>query len=201
MNILSSIYEFLNTKKEILYKDSKEIVRKSLGLINGETLYFNGYRYKPIIYIDENLSLKNTEIPIRRLLLILGNNQRKTIYLYPSFVIKYCPFPLRDIERVYVEFILKDIEPFDKLNDPDGLLESSLPYKVWVTRLKKILTVNKFQHNFSKLFYETFYTLVSIEKDNDFFSQCLSMIRQFVNALNLRKLDLLSFANFQLPFR
>jgi hypothetical protein len=166
-------------------------------------VYLNGYYNKPIIYINENFTLENTKIPIRRLLVIYGKNKRDTIYLYPSFVLKYCPFTLNDIEWVYTHCISKNIEPFTELKDPDKLLESSIPYENWAFRIIKILKDKNFQEIWAKHFYETFYTIINTEKTNDFLLNCLSMIRDFLSKLNININGpvLLSFANYQLPFR
>jgi hypothetical protein len=171
-------------------------------------VYSNGYYYKPIIYINENLTLETTTIPIKRLLVLYGNNKRETIYIYPSFTAKYCPYPLNDIQWVFDHCISKGIEPFDKLKDPDNILESSIPYENWVIRLDKTLENNHFQERFAKYFYDTFYTLINIKISNNSFENCLSIIKEFVKKLNLSTVEqnvinsnLLSYANYQLPFR
>lgn len=206
--ILSFFKEFLNTSKETFYKNAKIIVRETLSLDDNITVYSNGYYYKPIIYINESLALENITIPIKRLLVIYGNNKRDTIYMYPSFVVKYCPFPLNDIQWVFDQCISKGVEPFDKLKDPDKILESSIPYENWIQRLNKTLENNHFQEKFAKYFYDTFYTLINIKTSKAFFENCLSMIKEFVEKLNLNIVEqniinsnLLSYANYQLPFR
>lgn len=205
--ILSLLLTFLNTPREDFYRGVKEYVRKCFNIPDGQTLYLNGYYPKPIIYINADNCLETTEIPIRRLLWIKGDNERVHIYVSPSFILKYCPFPLDDIERVHVEFLSWGIEPFNVLKDPLGLLDSSIPYETWAARLASILKKNDFQAQWSKLYYDTFYALPDVKSSPDFLSQCLDMVRTFLKKLNTRKstglqeYNLLSYGNFQLPFR
>lgn len=204
MLILSSIEVFLNTCREKIYEGSKDKVRKEFDIPENQALYYNGYWYKSTIYIDKNNSLKKVKIPIRRLLWIMQYGERKHIYVYPSFVIKYCPFPLNDLEKVYVEFLSRDIEPFKTLKDPECLLDSSIPYENWTNNLGHLLKEKDFQANWARLFCETFHTSPSVDKDSDFLSQCLGLISDFIKKLfkgSTLKYNLLSYANFQMPFR
>ena len=166
-------------------------------------MYLNGYYYKPIIYIDENLNLKKSTISIRRILIIYGNNKRETVYIYPSFAVKYCPFPLKDIQYIYTQCISKNIEPFDKIDDLDKIIESSASYENWIYRIEKTLQKMKFQEKWAKHFFEFFYKLIDTKSTNSYLNDSLLMIQAFVNELNLKIpfLNFLSYANYQLPFQ
>jgi hypothetical protein len=205
--ILTPFSKFLNTDKEIIFEGIRESLQKELGVTSEQSLYQNGYRYKPIKYIDSENCLKIIEVPIKRLLWIIGNNKREHIYVYPSFILKFCPFPINDLERVHTEFLSQNIEPFNVLEDNSGLLDSSIPYESWTKRLESLLRVKDFQAQWSKLYYESFFSLLNVSTNMDFLSQCLDMVRLFLEKLNkkaslkIEKYRLLSYANFQLPFR
>jgi|WetSurMetagenome_2_1015567.scaffolds.fasta_scaffold487868_1 hypothetical protein len=66
-----------------------------------------------------------------------------------------------------------------------------------------MLETNKFQEKWANFFYKSFYTLIDIEATKIYFTDCLSMIKEFVKKLNIEIsfLNLLSYANYQLPFR
>ena len=204
MLILTSITDFLNTCREKIYEGTREKVREQLDIPEEETLYYNGYRNKSMIFINADNCLELIDIPVRRLLWIKEYGEKEHIYVYPSFILKYCPFPMNDVERVYVEFLSENIEPFNVLNDPDELLDTSLPYEIWAKRIGSILNENDFPAKWSQLFYDTFYSLHEVQTNKGFFIQCLDMIKAFVDKLSIkhyREHHLLSFANFQLPFQ
>src|SRR5690554_3621658 len=186
MYIITPIADFLKTCREKIYQGVKEKVRKHYNIPDGQTLYYNGYWDKPMIYIDQYKRLETIDIPIRRLLLIKESGEKVHIYVKPFFVLKYAPFPLNDLERIYVECISHDIEPFEIIDDPKQLLESSLPYETWINRLDSNLQENKFQARWARLFYNTFHTLPQVDSQNSFLSQCLDLIADFVNRLGIK---------------
>ena len=61
MTILSFLQQFLNTDFKFFYKSRREEVRKHFNIPLSDKLWFNGFDYKSIIFINDYRCLEKTE--------------------------------------------------------------------------------------------------------------------------------------------
>lgn len=170
-------------------------------------MWFNGFDYKTVIYINGNYSLEECLIPIQRMVWMKGSKKHKHIYLRPSCVLKHCPFPMSTIEFIWEKSVSIGIEPFDLINDPDCLLESSLPLEYYSRKIFSCIGNANYQAKWNKLFYRMFYTLPIVKAplysrpDVSLSGYTCHLIELFAGNVNLilQKHEILAFANFQIP--
>jgi len=209
MIILTFLQQFLNIDFNIFYKSKREEVRKYYNIPSNDKLWFNGFDYKPIIFINNDGCLEEIEIPIQRMVWIKNLAERVHIYLRPSFVIKRCPFPASVLEYVWNECIIPNKEPFDVIDDPDNLFDSSLTLEYHTRNIFERIGAPGYLAAWNHLWNKTFYSLSSInEKDlldpNASSSKyAYQLIKMFTKSLKLNvvKYGYLSFANFQIPLK
>jgi hypothetical protein len=206
--ILTYIQQFLKTDFNIIYKSKRDEVRKYYNIPSTNKLWFNGFDYKPIIFLNDNGCLEKVKIPIQRMVWIKGLDKHVHIYLYPSFIIKRCPFPTSTLEYIWEKCIIPVIEPFDLIKDPDNLIESSLPLEYHTRKIFKCIGEPGYLTAWNHLYCKTFSSLSLAEKElpepNVLPSQyAYLLIQQFVKGIhmNISKHEYLSFANFQIPFK
>jgi len=139
---------------------------------------------------------------------IKGSVVHSHIYLYPSFILKYCPFSLETLEYVWNNCISPCIEPFEIIDDPKELLESSIPLEYHTKKVFNIIKSPAYSSSWNKLYYNTFQTLPDDELPTDILLNISSeymygFIKLFADKMNfsLSKYDYLSFANFQIAFK
>lgn len=174
-----------------------------------DKLWFNGFDYKPITFINDNRCLEKVEIPIQRMVWIKGLAERVHIYLYPSFVIKRCPFPTSTLEYVWENCIIPKIEPFDVIKDPDNLLDSSIPLEYYSKKIFNLIGRSSYIAQWNNLYYRTFHSLPHITEKEFLKPDVLPakyvyhLIQLFTKgiSLNISKYEYLSFANFQISLK
>jgi hypothetical protein len=212
INILSSIKQFLKTDFKYFnnfYKSRREEVRKYFNIPLNDKLWFNGFDYKPIIFINDYRCLEKTEIPIQRMVWIKGLDERVHIYLYPSFVIKRCPFPTSTLEYIWENCIIPKIEPFDRIKDPNNLLDSSLPLEYYTKKIFNLIGSPNYIAQWNNLYYKTLQSLPYIT-DREFLKPnvlppkyAYHLIQLFVKGINfsISEYEYISFANYQIPLK
>ena len=205
--ILSFLQQFLNTNFNNLYKYQRNNVRKHYNIPATETLWFNGFDYKTIIFINNNRCFEVYRVPIQRMIWSKSSGERVHIYLRPSFVIKHCPFSLCTLEFIRNAGIPCETELFEMIKDPENLLDSSFSLEYYIKKISKILGSSEYMIKWNNLHYKTFYTL-SPEAEKVLLSPDLSppmrtyhLIRLCAEGVGLKVLqhEHLSFANFQFP--
>jgi hypothetical protein len=210
--ILTFLLQFLKTDFEyfnIFFKSRREEVRKHFNIPLNNKLWFNGFDYKTIIYINDDGCLDKAEIPIQRMLWIKGLTERVHIYLYPSFTIKRCPFPTSTLEYIWENCIIPKLDPFDVIKDPDNLLDSSIPLEYYSKKIFKIIGSPSYMAQWNNLHYKTFHCVPQITKKEFLEPTVLPstyiyhLIQLFVHGVgfSISKYEYLSFANFQIPLK
>ena len=131
-----------------------------------------------------------TEIPIQRMVWIKGLDERVHIYLYPSFVIKRCPFPTSTLEYIWENCIIPKIEPFDRIKDPNNLLDSSLPLEYYTKKIFNLIGSPNYIAQWNNLYYKTLQSLPYIT-DREFLKPnvlppkyAYHLIQLFVKGIN-----------------
>lgn len=212
IKILSFIQQFLETDFKYLnnfYKTKRNEVRKHYNIPLNDKLWFNGFDYKTIIFINNDNCLEATKIPIQRMVWIKSPAERIHIYLHPSFVIKHCPFPTSTIEYIWQNCIIPGLEPFDIIKDPNNLLDSSIPLEYYSKKIFNLIGSSSYLARWSNLYYRTFNSLPNIiekeflEPDISPSKYIYHLIKLFVKGigLGLFEYEYISFANFQIPFK
>lgn len=209
MIILSFLQQFLKTDFNFFYKSRRDEVRKHYNIPLTDKLWFNGFDYKPVIFLNDDGCLEKTEIPIQRMVWIKGLGERIHVYLYPSFIIKRRPFPTSTIEYVWENCMIPGIEPFDLIKDPDNLLDSSLPFEHHTKKIFKRIGDPGYLTAWNHLYYKTFHSLpLTTEKELSDphvspSKYAYLLIQLFVKGIqfNISEHEYLSFANFQIPFK
>jgi len=209
MNILTHLKEFLNTDINVFYKSKLKDVRKYYGIGKNEKLWFNGFDKKEIKYINDDLVLTPYTVPIQRMVWVKKCGTRVHIYLWPSFVIKYCPFPTCTIEYILETSIESGTDPFDYFDDPCCLLESSLPIERHARRIFNILGTSKFMITWSRLHQKILSRLPPVTGGAPAGKGLASakttwlIIKSLAEGIGLKspKYGYLSFANFQIPLK
>ena len=212
INILTFIQQFLKTDFEYFkyfYKSRREEVRKYYNIPLNDKLWFNGFDYKTIIFINDDGCLEKAVIPIQRMVWIKGPNERIHIYLYPSFVIKRCPFPTPTLEYIWESCVIPKIEPFDLIKDSNNLLDSSIPLEYYSKKIFNLIGSSGYMTRWSNLYYTTFHSLPHItekeflEPDVMPSRYAYHLIQLFVKGISLSipEYEYISFANFQIPLK
>ncbi|MHB9141584.1 MAG: hypothetical protein ACYC25_06910 [Paludibacter sp.] len=207
--ILTFIQQFLKTDFNLFYKSRRDEVRKYYNIPSTDKLWFNGFDYKPIIFINDDGCLEKIEIPIQRMVWIKGLVECVHICLYPSFIIKRCPFPTSTLEYIWENCVIPGIEPFDLIKDPNSLLDSSIPLEYYTKKIFILLGTPKYMTKWNYLYYKTFHTLPLITEKELLEPNVLPskyaylLIRLFVKGIkmNISEHEYLSFANFQIPLK
>jgi hypothetical protein len=184
-------------------------VRNHYNIPLNDKLWFNGFDYKKIIYINDDLCLEKAEIPIQRMVWIKGSAERVHIYLYPSFTIKRCPFATSTLEYIWENCIIPKIEPFDVIKDPDNLLESSLPLEYYAKKIFNRIGSSNYIIQWNHLYNKTFQSLLNItekgflEPNVHPSKYAYYLIQMFVKGIGLKvsEFEYLSFANFQISLK
>ncbi len=209
MVILTFLQQFLNRDLNFFYKSRREEVRAHYNIPLTDKLWFNGFDYKSIIYINNDECLHETEIPIQRMVWIRSSGERVHIYLRPSFIIKRCPFPTSVLEYVWEECIIPETEPFDLIEDPDNLLDSSLILEHYARKIFERIGDPGYLAGWNHLWNKTFHSLVPITEKELLEPNVLpakyayQLIKLFIKGikLDILKHEYLSFANFQIPLK
>ena len=209
MIILSFLQQFLKTDLNYFYKSRRDEVRKHYNIPITDKLWFNGFDYKPVIYLNDYGCLEKNEIPIQRMVWIKGLAERVHIYLYPSFIIKRCPFPTSTLEYIWENCRAPVTEPFDLIKDPDNLLDSSLPLEYYTRKIFNHIGDPGYLIKWNNLYSKTFNSLSLITEKELLEPNVLPskyacfLIKLFAKGihLNITEHDYLSFANFQIPFK
>lgn len=188
------------TKEEL-----KRILQECKGIVvpEDDTIYAYGFRKKPVSILIDNV-FEKCDILIRRFLWLKGGNQREYINIYPSCVIKYCPFILDSLEYIEVNNISQGKDPLDGIEDPENILESSEPILRWIKKIaKKIELTDTIAHlasHYTKLFGtlpETF----QLSSRQSLLQECLHMLHQFIRkmGITLTQYQSLSYGNYTYP--
>ncbi len=209
MIILTFLQQFLNIDLNFFYKSRREEVRAHYNIPLTDKLWFNGFDYKPIIFIDDDGCLDETKIPIQRMVWIKSSGKRVHIYLRPSFIIKRCPFATSALEYVWEACIIPEIEPFDLIEDPDNLLDSSLTLEHHARKMFAQIGDPGYLTAWNHLWNKTFHSLVPINEEDLLKPNVLpskyayQIIKLFTKGIKLNVLEheYLSFANFQIPLK
>jgi len=210
--ILTFLQQFLKTDFEyfnIFYKSRREEVRKHYKIPLTDKLWFNGFDYKTIIFINDNGCLEKTEIPIQRMVWIKGSVELVHIYLYPSFIIKRCPFPTSTLEYIWENCIIPRIEPFELIKDPNNLLDSSIPLEYYTNKMFNLIGSPSYIAKWSYLYFKTLYSQPQITEKEFLEPNVLPskyvyhLIQLFAKGVlfDVSQYQYLSFANFQIPFK
>jgi len=207
--ILTFLQQFLKTNFDFFYKSRRDEVRKHYNIPLTDKLWFNGFDYKPIIYINNNRYLEKAEVPIQRMVWINDSDEHVHIYLYPSFIIKHCPFPTSTLEYFWENCIIPGIEPFDLIKDPDNLLDSSFTLEYYSNKIFNFLGTSKYMTKWNRLYNKTFHSLSPVSEKELLepnvapSKYAYRLIQLFVEGihLNVSGHEYLSFANFQIPFK
>lgn len=211
MNILTHLQQFLNKNLDSFYKSQRESlrdnVRKHYNIPETDTLWFNGFYYKPIIYINARLCFDVYVVPIQRMIWIKeGYGERVHIYLRPSFVLMHCPFSICTLEFIWNAGIPDELELFEVVEDPEELLYAlDGYYKKFTEKIDKTLGTSEYMINWSNLYYSTFHSLapeaIFLDPDLSPSMRTYQLIRLYTERLNMKvsKHEYLSFANFQFP--
>jgi hypothetical protein len=207
--ILTSLQQFLKSDFDFFYKSRREEVRKNYNIPLNDKLWFNGFDYKTIIFINDDGCLEKAEIPIQRMVWIKGLAERVHIYLYPSFTIKRCPFPTSTLEYIWENCVIPNIEPFNIIKDPGNLLDSSIPLEYYSKKIFNLIGSPNYIAQWNNLYYKTFQSLPYIT-DKEFLEPNVlpskytyHLIHLFVKRINLNisEYEYISFANFQIPLK
>lgn len=148
--------------------------------------------------------MRRCTVLIRRYALMYGANQREYIYLYPSCVVKYCPFLLDMVEEIYTKNIRTGKDPIEGLEDPKNLLESSEPLQRWVNRFEiRIDNSECIAHlaaQYTGLFSRLPETMQSFVKPS-VLGEWLHLLCQFTQQLGvtLRAWEAFSYGNYIYP--
>jgi|SRR6056297_813240 len=203
INILTDFQQFLKTEIKYFFKTKKDYVRKYYNIPANDKLWFNGFDYKPIIFINNNKCLNKINVPIQRMIWKKKKLTHKHIYLYPSFVMKYCPFSLETIEYIWNNCTLTSTEPFDIIDDPKNLLETSILLEHHTKKVFNIINTSDYSGAWNNLYYNTFQALPVRLPNISFSNYMYKFIKLFADKINLKlsKYNYLSFANFQIAFK
>lgn len=209
MIILTFLQQFLNTDLDFFYKSRKKEVRAYYNIPLTDKLWFNGFDYKPIIFINDDGCIDGSEIPIQRMIWLKSSGKRVHIYLRPSFIIKRCPFPTSVLEYVWKACIIPGTEPFDLIEDPNDLLDSSLILEHYTRKIFARIGDPAYLAAWNHLWNKTFHSLVPItekellEPDVLPSKYAYHLIKLFTKGikLNVFEHEYLSFANFQIPLK
>jgi hypothetical protein len=207
MYILSFLQQFLKTNLNYFYKSKRGDVRNHYNIPATDILWFNGFDYKTIIFINNDLCFESCEIPIQRMIWIKSSGERTHIYLRPSFVIKHCPFPICTLEYIWNVCITCETDPFDMVQDPERLLDSSMSLEYYTRKVFKIIGYSEYMFKWKRLHDKVFYSL-SPEAEKTLIEPGLlpairtyGLIQLLAERLHLKvpQYGYLSFANFQIP--
>ncbi len=209
MIILSFLLQFLKTEKNIFYKARREDVRKHYNIPLTDKLWFNGFDYKPIFFINKLRCLESTVIPIQRMIWRKASLERVHIYLRPSFVIKRCPFATSVLEYVWEHCVKPETEPFESIDDPNNLLDSSIPLEHYTNGIFNLLGSQNYMIKWNRLYAKIFYSLplkvekMLVEPNRTLSEQAYLLVQFFAKdiRLNIPKYEYLAFANFQIPLK
>ena len=209
MLILSFLQQFLKADLKIFYKSRREEARRHYNIPLTDKLWFNGFDHKSIIFINNMRRLEYFSIPIQRMVWINNAKERTHIYLRPSFAIKRCPFPAPTLEYVWEQCIRCETDPFETIEDPNNLLDSSIPLEFYTNKIFSLIGSSRYMGEWNRLYSKIFYSLpikverMLVEPHVPFPERTLRLIKFFVKDVrfNIPKYEHLSFANFQIPLK
>ncbi len=186
-------------------KDLKQVLQECEGLVVPEdnTIYAYGFRKKPLVILID-AAFEKCNMLIRRYLWLKGGNEREYINIYPSCVVKYCPFILDNLEWIEVNNISQGKYTLNGIEDPFNMLESAEPIHRWIKKItKKVETTDTIAHlasHYTALFGSLPIALEPPSKPS-VIQQWLYMLYQFIDKMGvaLTQYQALSYGNYIYP--
>lgn len=176
----------------------KDILRELLDIPQNHTLYSFGSRKKPVVVnVEGNLTKCTVNIP--RFLWRKERNEREYIYLYPSYLLKYCPFTLIDLEWYYTENISKGKDALEGIEDHNVLVETSQPIERWIYRIRRTLITGNFSANLAAKYMGILNRLPQLFLNiNDSLIEWITLLKQLAEGfgMKLKPYHTLAYGNY-----